>query len=82
MECGELMYGRKFPIKLTGAVYKSYVRSEILYGSEAWCLNESEKGILQRTDRSMLRAMCGGQLKDRKSSKDLMLMLGVNETTD
>ena len=32
--CGELLYGR-FPLKLKGAVYKSYVRPAILYGSEA-----------------------------------------------
>ena len=64
------------------AVYKQYVRPAILYGSEAWCLKESEMGILQRTERSMVRAMCGAQLKDRKRSTDLMLMLGLNETID
>ena len=32
-ECGELLYGRKFPLKLKWAVYKSYVRPAILYGS-------------------------------------------------
>ena len=44
----------------------SYVRPEILYGSEDWCLKEGEMGILQMTERSMMRAMCGVQLKDRK----------------
>ena len=39
MECSDLLYGR-FPLKLKGAVYKSYVRPAILYGSEAWCLKE------------------------------------------
>ena len=37
-ECIELLYGRTFPLKLKGSVYKSYVRPAILYGSEAWCL--------------------------------------------
>ena len=32
--------------KLKGAVYESYVRSAILYGSEAWCVKESKMGIL------------------------------------
>ena len=54
----------------------------MLYGSEAWCLKESDMGILQRTERSMVRAMCGVQLKDRKRSTDLMFMLGLNETID
>ena len=29
-----------------------------------------------------MRAMCGVQLKDRKRSTDLMIMLGLSETTD
>ena len=33
-----LLYVRRFPLKLKGAVYKSYVRPAILYGGEAWCL--------------------------------------------
>ena len=41
-ECSELLCGRRFPIKLKGTVYKSYVRPAILYGSEAWCLKESD----------------------------------------
>ena len=79
---GELLYGRRFPLKLKVAVHKSNVRSAILYGSEAWCLIESEIGILQSTERSMVRSMSEGQLKDRKRSKDLMLNLGLNETMD
>ena len=61
-ECSELLYGRRFPLGLKGAVYKSYVRPAILYGSEAWCLKENEMGILRRTERSMVRVMCGVQL--------------------
>ena len=30
----------------------------------------------------MVRSLCGVQLKDRKSSMDLMLMFGLNETID
>ena len=39
-------------------------------------------GILRRTERSMVRPMCGVQLKDRNKSSDLMFMLGFNETID
>ena len=53
-----------------------------MYGSKAWCLKESEMGIKRRTERSMVSAMCGVQLKDRKRSTDLMFMLGLKETTD
>ena len=64
-ECGELLCGRRFPLLLKGAVYKGYIRSEILHASEVWCLKESEMGILRRTVRSTVRAMCGVQLKVR-----------------
>ena len=50
-----------------------------MYVDEAWCLKESEMGILQRL---MVRAMCGVQLKDRKRSTDFMFMLGLNEIID
>ena len=45
----ELLYGRRIPLMLKGAVNKSYIRPAILNGSEAWCLKESEMRILCRT---------------------------------
>ena len=45
-ECGELLYGRRFPLMLKGVVYESFVGPAILYESEACCLKESEIGIL------------------------------------
>ena len=35
-ECSELLYDRRYSLKLKGAVYKSYVRPAILNGSETW----------------------------------------------
>ena len=45
-ECGDLVDENGFPLKLKWAVYRSYVRPAILYGSEAWCLKESKMDIL------------------------------------
>ena len=67
---------------LRGTVCKSYVRRAVLYGSEVWCLKESELGILRRARRSMVRAMCGVQLNDRKGARDFMSMLDLNEAKD
>ena len=39
-ECCELLYGKRMPLRLKGAVYDSYVGPAILNGSEAWCLKE------------------------------------------
>ena len=79
-ECCELLHRWRFALRLKGAVHDSYAMPAMLHGSEAWCLNESHMGILRRTERSTLRAMCGVQLKDRKISTDLLLMMGSNET--
>ena len=81
-ECSELLYGRRFPLKQKGAVHRSYVRLAILHGSEAWYLKESEMGILRRTERSMVRTMCGEQLKDIKIFTYLMFMLCLREIID
>ena len=81
-EISELLYVVRFPQRLKGAVYKSYARPAILYGSEAWCLKENDMGILRRIERSLVRAMRGVQLNDRKRSTDLMFMLGLNENID
>ena len=45
-ECGKLLYGRRFPLLLNGAVRMNNVRPTILYVREAWCLQESKMGIL------------------------------------
>ena len=45
-ECSDLLYDRKFPQKMKGAAYRSYVRPAILHGSEAWCQKVSKMGIL------------------------------------
>ena len=66
-ECGELLYGRRYSLKQKGAVNRSYVRPAIQNGSEAWHLYESEIGILRRTERSVMRVMCGVQHKIEKN---------------
>ena len=36
--------------------------------------------ILRRTDRAMVRAMCGAKLMEKKKTEDLMETLGLKET--
>ena len=52
----------------------------MLYGSETWCLRENEMAILRRTERAMMRTMCGAKLMEIKRTEDLMEMLGLKET--
>ena len=76
-----LIRGRRFSLRIKGMVYRSCVRSTMLYGSETWCLRENEMVIL-RTERTMVRSMCGMKLVDRKKMEDLMEMLCLKETLD
>ena len=48
------MYERRFPLRLKGVVYMSYVRPAILYVSESLCLKECEMVILQQTKISII----------------------------
>ena len=43
----ELLYGRKFSVKMKGRIYQSCVRTAMLYGSETWCLRGNEMAILK-----------------------------------
>ena len=38
--------------------------------------------ILRRTERAMVRSMCGVKLVHRKNTEELMKMLGLKETLD
>ena len=57
-------------------VYRSCVRSAMLYGSKTWCLGENEMTVLRRTER----AMGGAKLMEKKRTEDLTEMLGLKET--
>ena len=78
-KCGELLLRNRVPLKTKGKVYRCYVRSAILYGSEAWCLKEKEKAILRKIERAMVRAMCSQKVVDRKTIEEQMDMLGLKE---
>ena len=81
-ECGELLNSKRFSIEMKGMIYRSCVRSTVLYGSDTWCLRENEMEILRRTERAicMVRAMCGAKLMEKKRRGELMEMLGLKET--
>ena len=82
-ECGELLLGNRFPMKIKSKVHGCCVRSAILYyGSEAWCLKENEKAILRRTEKAMMRAIYSEKVVDRKMTEEQMDILGLKKTVD
>ena len=41
---------------------------------------KKEGASLRRTERTMIRAVCGVKLMDKKNTEELMVMLGLKET--
>jgi hypothetical protein len=42
-------------------------------------MRKEEECVLQRAERAMVRMKCGVKLRDRKSSSELMLIVGLSE---
>ena len=51
-KCREILEGRRFSLKMKGKIYKSCVRSAMLYGSEEWCLREKRDGNFEKNRKS------------------------------
>jgi hypothetical protein len=78
-ELSGVLRGRKWSVQMKGRVYKACVRTAMVYGGETWVMRREEENVLQRAERAMVRTMCGVKLRDRKSSKELMSMVELNE---
>ena len=59
-------------------IYSACVQSVLIYGTETWAMKADDLRSLERTERMMVRWMCGVSLKDRKRSEDLCNLLGIN----
>ena len=73
-ERGELLNGRKFLSNMKERIYRSRVRSVMLYGSETWCLRKNDIAALERTEKAMIKAMRGIKLTEKRSSEELMTL--------
>ena len=73
---GMIYFARKFLVKIKGSVYKSCVKSAMLYGSKTWCLGQNEAGILHRTkshgDKYVLSEIIGQEV-DKRCNADVVL---------
>ena len=72
--------GASYHIK--GRIYSACVQSVLIYETETWAMKADDLRSLERTERMMVRWMCGVSLKDRKRSEDLCNLLGINCVAD
>ena len=78
-ELGGVLCGKMWSVRMKGRVFRACVRSAMVYGSETWVMRAVEENVLRRAERAMVRMMCGVSLRDRKSSSELMRMVGSTE---
>jgi hypothetical protein len=68
--------------RLKGKIYRACVQSVLIYGSETWPMKIADLNRLERTERMMVRWMCGVSLKDRHSTVDLYQSLGIENVAE
>ena len=67
---------------LKGKVYRTYVQSVMVYGSDSWAMKADDMQRLERTERMMIRWMCSVRLRDRKANVELLSWLGIESVSD
>ena len=63
-ELSPILTARRASLKLKGKVYRTCVQSVMVYGSETWAMKAEDMQRLERTERMMIRWMCGVRLSD------------------
>ena len=76
-ELSPILTSKGASLALKGRVYKSCVRSCMVYGSEMWSIKVEHEAKLERTEMRMIRWMCGVSLRERKTSAELRERIGV-----
>ena len=76
-ELMRILTSRGASLKMKEKIYKACVRSVMMYGSETWATRVEDISRLERTERMMVRWMCGVTLSDRISSEELLSRLGI-----
>ena len=81
-ELAPILTSRGASLKVKGKIYRACVQSVMVYGSETWAMKVEDMQRLERTERMMIRWMCGVTLKDRKSNIELRERLGVESVSE
>ena len=81
-ELSPILTVRGASYRIKGRIYSACVQSVLIYGTETWAMKADDLRSLERTERMMVRWMCGVSLKDRRRSEDLCNLLGINCVAD
>ena len=81
-ELSPILTSRGASLKVKGKLYRTCVQSVMTYGSETWAVKMEDMQRLERTEKMMIRWMCGVTLRDIKSSEELRQKLSVVSVSD
>ena len=76
-ELSGVLCDRRIPVAVKGKVYRTMVRTVLIYGSETWTMKRREEERLQRTEMRMLRWILGLTLRDKKRNDDICRILSL-----
>ena len=78
-ELAPFLTSRAPTLRMKGQVYSACVRSAMMYGSETWAVRKerTESLKLERTEKAMIRRMCGVRLSEEHRSEDLRKKMGL-----
>ena len=81
-ELSPFLSSRAPSLRMKGQVYEACVRTCMLHGSETWPMTKANEETLATADRRMIRSMCGESLRNRHTSAELLLLLGLEGMLD
>ena len=81
-ELMQVLTCRGASLRLKGKIYRACVQSVMVYGSETWPIRVEDVALLVRTERMMVRWMCGVSLKDRVPSVELLERLHIVDVAE
>jgi len=73
-ELSPILTARGASYRMKGKIYKACVQSVLKYVNETWAMKKANLQSLVRTERMMVRWMCGVSLRDRNCSVDFFIL--------
>ena len=81
-ELSPILSSRSASLSIKGKIYKACVQSVMVYDSKKWPMIVDDRQRLKRTEKVMVRWMCGVNLKNRITSEELRNRLSIEAMTE
>ena len=81
-ELSPIITSRGASMMIKGKIYKACVHIVMVYGSETWPMKVKDKQRLERTEKMIVRWLCGVTLRNRLTSEELRNRLSIEAVTE